>query len=249
MLGVHVEAGPSTQEIIAAFERCEGWSRDDRKRLAYLAIFTGYIEGRKYSTPTRVSLARLVMELERFENYPWGRVAFKVLMDSVKDRDISGCYTINGFAQALQVWVYTALPELGANYGNPLPNNLSPPILAYKGRKGRIQFKEAILSQTNNVLNTAWSHSHMRDRPIYLRPELVIVASTLKFIECHALGIEFSKKDFAKANGKTMRDKMAVDIFQELPDAHVFENKDNDANLGSYERRFTVKSSGKSSEQ
>ncbi|CAN6891068.1 unnamed protein product [Brassica oleracea] len=58
---------------------------------------------------------------------------------------------------------------------------------------------------------------------------------TLKYIECHALGIEFSKQDFAKANGKTMRDKMAVDIFQELPDAHEFENKDNDANLGAYE--------------
>ncbi|WZZ73040.1 hypothetical protein YC2023_084410 [Brassica napus] len=58
---------------------------------------------------------------------------------------------------------------------------------------------------------------------------------TLKYIECHALGIEFSKKEFAKANGKTMRDKMAVDIFQELPDAHEFENKDNDANLGAYE--------------
>ncbi|CAN7071216.1 unnamed protein product [Brassica oleracea var. botrytis] len=116
MLGVHVEAGPSTQEIIAPLERCEGWSRDDHKRLAYLAIFTGYIEGRKDSTPTRVSLARLVMELGRFENYPWGRVTFKVLMDSVKGRDISGCYTINGFAQALQVWVYTALPELGATF-------------------------------------------------------------------------------------------------------------------------------------
>ncbi|KAF2571884.1 hypothetical protein F2Q70_00005944 [Brassica cretica] len=58
---------------------------------------------------------------------------------------------------------------------------------------------------------------------------------TLKYIECHALGIEFSKKDFAKANRKTMRDKMTVDIFQELPDAHEFENKDNDANLGAYE--------------
>ncbi|CAN7054447.1 unnamed protein product, partial [Brassica oleracea var. botrytis] len=91
---------------------CKGWSRDDRKRLAYLAIFTGYIEGRKYSTPTRVSLARLVMELERFENYPWGRVAFKVLMDSVKGRDISGCYTINGFAQALQqLWLLSTLPK------------------------------------------------------------------------------------------------------------------------------------------
>ncbi|CAN6866005.1 unnamed protein product [Brassica oleracea] len=58
---------------------------------------------------------------------------------------------------------------------------------------------------------------------------------TLKYIECHTLGIEFSKKDFAKANGKTMRDKMAVDIFQELPNAHEFENKDNDDNLGAYD--------------
>ncbi|CAN6915710.1 unnamed protein product [Brassica oleracea] len=91
------------------------------------------------------------MELERFENYPWGRVAFKVLMDSVKGRDISGCYTINGFVQALQVWVYTALLELGATFGNLLPNNPSPPILAYKGRKGRRQFKEAILSQTRVI--------------------------------------------------------------------------------------------------
>nr|VDC98591.1 unnamed protein product [Brassica oleracea] len=58
---------------------------------------------------------------------------------------------------------------------------------------------------------------------------------SLKYIECRALGIEFSKKDFAKPNGKNMRDKMAVDIFQELPDAYDFENKDNDANLGAYE--------------
>ncbi|KAF2577541.1 hypothetical protein F2Q68_00003768 [Brassica cretica] len=107
MLGVHVEAGPSTQEIIAAFERCKGWSRDDRKRLSYLAIFTGYIEGRKY---------------------------FGLL-----------------HSQALQVWVYTALPESGATYGNPLPNNPPPPILAYKGRRGRMQFKEAILSQTRVI--------------------------------------------------------------------------------------------------
>ncbi|CDY67786.1 BnaC07g48360D [Brassica napus] len=44
-----------------------------------------------------------------------------------------------------------------------------------------------------------------------------------------------NKKDFAKANKKTMKDKMAVDIFQELPDAHKSENKDNDGNLGAYE--------------
>ncbi|CAN6824074.1 unnamed protein product, partial [Brassica oleracea] len=59
--------------------------------------------------------------------------------------------TINGFAQALHVWVYTTFPELGVTFGNPLPNNPSPPILAYKGRKGRRQFKEAILSQTRVI--------------------------------------------------------------------------------------------------
>ncbi|CAN7046979.1 unnamed protein product [Brassica oleracea var. botrytis] len=57
----------------------------------------------------------------------------------------------------------------------------------------------------------------------------------LKYIECHAFGMPFSKKDFPKSNGKTMRDKMAVDIFKELPNAHEFENKDNDANMGAYE--------------
>ncbi|CDY69116.1 BnaCnng61950D [Brassica napus] len=30
-------------------------------------------------------------------------------MDSVKGRDILGCYTINGFAQALQVWFKEAI--------------------------------------------------------------------------------------------------------------------------------------------
>ncbi|CAN7029518.1 unnamed protein product [Brassica oleracea var. botrytis] len=69
MLGVHVEAGPSTQEIIAAPERCAGWSRDDRKRLAYLAIFTGYIEGKKYSTPTRTRVINFV-EKDTAEMFP-----------------------------------------------------------------------------------------------------------------------------------------------------------------------------------
>ncbi|KAF2581915.1 hypothetical protein F2Q68_00002423 [Brassica cretica] len=44
--------------------RCGEWSRDDRMQLGYLAIFTGFIEGRKYSTATRACLARLVMDLE-----------------------------------------------------------------------------------------------------------------------------------------------------------------------------------------
>ena len=101
-MGADVDDGPTTEQIIAAFGRCEEWSRDDRMRLGYLAIFTGFIEGRKYSTATRASLARLVMDLERFENYPWGGVVFKVLIESLKGKDLeSNSYTVDGFIQVL----------------------------------------------------------------------------------------------------------------------------------------------------
>ncbi|KAF8116707.1 hypothetical protein N665_0015s0079 [Sinapis alba] len=150
-IGVSVDAGPSSEQIIRALKRCQEWSRDDRMRLGYLAIFSGFIERRKYSSATRASLARLIMDLERFENYPWGRVAFKVLMDSLRAKDFTKSYTVDGFIQVLQVWIYHALPELGANYGNPLPNRPSPPLLAFKGRKGRKCFKDAINRQTRVI--------------------------------------------------------------------------------------------------
>ncbi|KAF8105967.1 hypothetical protein N665_0150s0017 [Sinapis alba] len=134
-------------EIIAACKRCSEWSRDDQMRLGYLAIFTGFIEGRKFSTVTQASLARLVMDLEEFENYPWGRVAFKVLMDSLWNKNLTKSYTIDGFVQVIQVWVYYALPEFGAEYGHPVQNKPSPPLLAYNGGKGRRFFKDAIKRQ------------------------------------------------------------------------------------------------------
>ncbi|KAF8102780.1 hypothetical protein N665_0195s0017 [Sinapis alba] len=150
-IGVSVDARPSSEQIIRALKRCQEWSRDDRMRLGYLAIFSGFIEGRKYSSATRASLARLVMDLERFENYPWGRVAFKVLMDSLRAKDFTKSYTVDEFIQVLQVWIYHALPELGANYGNSLPNKPSPPLLAFKGGKGRKCFKDAISRQTRVI--------------------------------------------------------------------------------------------------
>ncbi|KAF8100805.1 hypothetical protein N665_0216s0005 [Sinapis alba] len=150
-IGVSVDVGPSLEQIIRALKRCQEWSRDDHMRLGYLAIFSGFIEGRKYSSATRASLARLVMDLEKFENYPWGRVAFKVLMDSLRAKNFTKSYTVDGFIQVLQVWIYHALPELGANYGNPIPNRPSPPLLAFKGGKGCKCFKDTISRQTHVI--------------------------------------------------------------------------------------------------
>ncbi|XP_024013364.1 uncharacterized protein LOC112087722 [Eutrema salsugineum] len=98
---------------------------------------------------TRARLARLVMDLDAFENYPWGRVAFKNLMRSVKEKEIwKSSYTIEGFVQVLQVWVYFALPDFAAKFGEPLPNDPIVPLIAYKGSRGRKFMKENMLRQT-----------------------------------------------------------------------------------------------------
>ncbi|KAL0854174.1 hypothetical protein Bca101_059326 [Brassica carinata] len=57
----------------------------------------------------------------------------------------------------------------------------------------------------------------------------------LKYIECHALGVPFNSKDFARTNAKNTRDKMAVDIWTELLDQHLKENVDGDKFVGMYD--------------
>lgn len=93
-------------------------------------------------------LVRLVMDVKTFENYPWGRVAFKKLIASVKKLDLSKTsYLIHGFVEVLQIWVYTAMPEYGASHGKPLHGNTTPPLLAYKGAKGQKNMRKCLLEQ------------------------------------------------------------------------------------------------------
>uniref|UniRef100_A0A0D3CW69 Ubiquitin-like protease family profile domain-containing protein n=1 Tax=Brassica oleracea var. oleracea TaxID=109376 RepID=A0A0D3CW69_BRAOL len=122
-MGVDLDTGPSIEQITEAFYRCDNWSRDDRKRLGYLAIYAGYIEGKKFSTATRASLTRLGMNLEKFENYPWERVAFKVLMDSLKAKDLTQT------------------------------DGPSPLLLAYKGGQGRRRYFKSAINRHINVNN------------------------------------------------------------------------------------------------
>ncbi|KAL0742397.1 hypothetical protein Bca4012_083910 [Brassica carinata] len=60
---------------------------------------------------------------------------------------------------------------------------------------------------------------------------------TLKYIECHALGLSFPATILCNKNSKAIREKMVVEIFKEIPDVHGQENQDNDENLATYEER------------
>ncbi|WZZ86512.1 hypothetical protein YC2023_115091 [Brassica napus] len=163
-MGVNFDRGPSIDELTTACQMCRTWSRDDRLRLGYLAIYAGFIEAARTSSPTRASLTRLVMDLDAFEDYPWGRVAFKFLMESVKGVDLTKTYAIEGFVQVLQVWVYCCLPEFGAGFGHPIEGSPTPPLLAFLGGKGKRRLQENMLKQTKTKSFTMKDYSEMFSR-------------------------------------------------------------------------------------
>ncbi|XP_013700032.2 uncharacterized protein LOC106403789 [Brassica napus] len=130
----------------------------------YLAFYAGFIEAAKTSSPTRASLTRLVMDLDAFEDYPWGRVAFKFLMESVKGVDLTKTYAIEGFVQVLQVWVYCCLPEFGAGFGHPIEGSPTPPLLAFLGGKGKRRLQENMMKHTRTKNFAMKDYSEMFPR-------------------------------------------------------------------------------------
>uniref|UniRef100_A0A0D3BWC9 Ubiquitin-like protease family profile domain-containing protein n=1 Tax=Brassica oleracea var. oleracea TaxID=109376 RepID=A0A0D3BWC9_BRAOL len=62
---------------------------------------------------------------------------------------------------------------------------------------------------------------------LYMVPYLLVECASSDKVRAQYSPEPFTK-DFAKPNGKSMMDKMAVDLFQEIPNVHEFENKDMD---------------------
>uniref|UniRef100_A0A0D3EBT7 Ubiquitin-like protease family profile domain-containing protein n=1 Tax=Brassica oleracea var. oleracea TaxID=109376 RepID=A0A0D3EBT7_BRAOL len=340
MLEVHVEAGLSTQEIITAFERCDGWSRDDRKRLAVINFVQKDIgemfpkwefdiedtpaeniikfmfvkrpwkwtmdcwesesvngtNARKKSLPEdkgpdvpadasssnakapEPSLhidAWINVLRKRYDANPqhfrsermcfldhlcaqqW-RFNYKDFKDSGPDQNGLGrrlpggawnyyAGTIPSFCQSNKVWgtdmddVYVLVNYTDSHWISMWISIPKRHIVVWDSICSSISPKELdvlVECASSNEQRAQYSlepftYERLTNIPQARAGDCRMYA--LMYIECHALGMPFSKKDFAKPNGKTMRDKMAVDIFKELTDVHEFENKDNDANLGAYE--------------
>ncbi|CAA7061074.1 unnamed protein product [Microthlaspi erraticum] len=157
-LGVHTKFGPSVDNLTRACGWAQDWSKEDRKRLAYLAVYAGFIVGERQTIATPVEMAKLVMDLEEFEGYPWGRVAFLNLIESVKSANLTKHYYINRFVEVLQVWSYYAMPSFGQDFGEPVVGRVSPTMMAFKGMKGRKNIMQTLLAQVN------FNHMIMVDR-------------------------------------------------------------------------------------
>ncbi|CAG7876293.1 unnamed protein product [Brassica rapa] len=98
---------PSAEDICTLCQSpdvCRSWSREDQIRLCYLAILTGGLLAldRREAIPS--AKTKLLMDLEIFEQYPWGRVAFIELVQQIKDATAkkikeNSSYVCKGFVQ------------------------------------------------------------------------------------------------------------------------------------------------------
>ena len=107
-----------------------------------MAILTGGLLGLDRREAIPPAKAKLLMDLEIFEQYPWGRVAFVELVNQIKTKTESGdikqgCYVCKAFVQVIQIWAYAYIPCLGEAIGRPIRSN-GLCLLRFKGENGKL---------------------------------------------------------------------------------------------------------------
>lgn len=81
---VSTGVGPSLDELVLVLKRCQTWSFEQRRMVGWLFILSIGIYGISHSSRVPLRYAKMVLNPELFEKYPWGRVAFNSLMESIK---------------------------------------------------------------------------------------------------------------------------------------------------------------------
>ncbi|KAF3581418.1 hypothetical protein DY000_02031297, partial [Brassica cretica] len=81
------------------------WSKEDKIRLCYLAALSGGLQGVNCKSAIPQHLAEMVIDLETFEQHPWGYEAVTDLVFCIKgitpERLSKESYSINGFIQVI----------------------------------------------------------------------------------------------------------------------------------------------------
>ncbi|KAL0730273.1 hypothetical protein Bca4012_026366 [Brassica carinata] len=140
----HPRSIPSAEDILQLCRSpdvCRSWSREDQIRLCYLAILTGGLLGLDRREAIPLAKSKLLMDLEIFEQYPWGRVAFIELVAAESGRIKNGSYVCKGFVQVIQVWAYAYIPCIREAIGRPIRSN-GICLLRFKGKGGKLPLSD-----------------------------------------------------------------------------------------------------------
>ncbi|KAG2298309.1 hypothetical protein Bca52824_034781 [Brassica carinata] len=92
--------------------------RSIRIKLACLAIISSVLLSTNLKMKMLKEYTHLLCDIDEFFAFPWGRLAFEMLMCSIKKRDVvslsKNTIAVQGFALALQLVIVEAVPSLTA---------------------------------------------------------------------------------------------------------------------------------------
>ena len=137
--------GPKFSELEKVFDFSSTWSKEKRMMVGRLCILSICVHGLHSGFRIPLASAKRVLDPVSFEKYPWGRVAFSSLVDSVKIVDYDKeSYTIRGFVHAMLVWVYESVPGICELFGLRRSVLSGVPILDWQSCRKRIKFDKFI---------------------------------------------------------------------------------------------------------
>ncbi|CAF2078570.1 BnaC01g35700D [Brassica napus] len=138
---VPISKGPKLNELQALFPIIRNWPREKRLMVGLLCLLSIGIFGISSNSRIPLHCAKRVMDATAFQRYPWGRVGFTSLVDSIKVLTYVGkkSYTLRGCVHALAIWIYESVPGLGEIYGQQI-DGAEVPLLSWHGSRQRINF-------------------------------------------------------------------------------------------------------------
>ncbi|KAF8104082.1 hypothetical protein N665_0180s0002 [Sinapis alba] len=137
---------PKLNELQALFLICRNESREKPRMVGLLCVLSIGIF--RISRNSRISLhcAKMVMDPAAFNCYPWGRIGFSSLVNSIKVLTYEGkdSYTLHGCVHALLIWIYDYVPSLGELYRHHIED----------GSRKRINFCDFFAQEKNHLKAT-----------------------------------------------------------------------------------------------
>nr|VDD32422.1 unnamed protein product [Brassica oleracea] len=148
---VPTSEGPTLKELQAVLTICRNWSREKRLMVGLLCLLCIGIFGISSNSRIPLQCAKRVMDPEAFQRYPWGRVGFTSLLESIKvlTYERKKSYTLHGCVHVLLIWIFESVPGLGEKFGNRI-EGADVPLLSWLGSRPRINFSDFCAQEKRN---------------------------------------------------------------------------------------------------
>lgn len=156
------------EDIRKAFLNRKG-SSELKLKLALLYFLYGILLVKHHTLKIDMQYLHLIEDLQKFNAFPWGRVAYQSLVSSIlkvrarMDSSEAAKVDLFGFCYALQVWAYEVMPSLAARCAYRANNseNLTPWILRWSAKLRVKDLKDCFTPGDKAHIVSSFSFEHL----------------------------------------------------------------------------------------